>query len=70
MYVSEKDWCCRARLSASHCDEIAGGFASPTFRAGSALVQVRGRRASRSDTRAASQDFERMHNTLSHRSKT
>ena len=27
-------------------------------------------RASRSDTRVASQAFERMHNTLSHRSKT
>ena len=30
---------------------------------------VRGRLASRSDTRAASQTFERMHNTLSHRVK-
>jgi hypothetical protein len=31
---------------------------------------VRGRRASQSDTRAASQAFERMHNTMSHRVKT
>ncbi len=34
-----------------------------------ALPAVRGRRASRSDTRAARQAFERMHNTLSHRPK-
>lgn len=35
-----------------------------------ALLAVRGRQASLSDTRAASQAFERMHNTLSHRSET
>ena len=35
-----------------------------------ALLAVRGRRASRSDARAASQAFERMHNALSHRVKT
>ncbi len=35
-----------------------------------ALLAVRGRRASRSDTRAASQAFERVHNALGHRSKT
>ncbi len=35
-----------------------------------AAARVERRRASRSDTRAASQAFERMHNTLSHRVKT
>ncbi len=35
-----------------------------------AAVRVERRRASRSDTRAASQAFERMHNTLSHRVKS
>ena len=35
-----------------------------------ALLALRGRRASRSDTRAASQTFERMHNTRSNGSKT
>ena len=35
-----------------------------------ALLAVRGRRASRSGTRAASQAFECMHSTLSHRSTT